>query len=61
MTATVDSELCDGCGLCSEICPSVFTMIEDLAVVKRRPSPDTAAQDCPDARDLCPKNAIELA
>ena len=34
MRATVDKDLCLGCGVCVDICPEVFQMEEDKAVAK---------------------------
>ena len=36
MKVWIDQDLCAGDGLCEEICPSVFTLLDDgLAYVKR--------------------------
>lgn len=36
MKVWIDQDLCTGDGLCEEICPSVFTLLEDgLAYVKQ--------------------------
>jgi len=36
MKVWIDQDLCTGDGLCAEICPSVFTLLEDgLAYVKQ--------------------------
>lgn len=60
MKVTIDKNLCSGCGLCAEICPSVFELPkgEELARVivdiVPRDAEDTASQ----AADMCPESAI---
>ncbi|HQU25551.1 MAG TPA: ferredoxin [Acidimicrobiales bacterium] len=44
MKVWIDQDLCTGDGLCEEICPSVFTLLDDgLAYVKQ----DGAVKDNP--------------
>lgn len=53
---TIDPELCTGCGLCSDTCPTVFELGEDdIAVVI-----DTECDDCDlkQVADDCPSEAI---
>ncbi len=60
MKATVDQDLCIGCGLCAEICPSVFRMNDDnLAEAHGEVTPDNQAQ-AEEARDSCPVEAITI-
>ena len=61
MKATVDKDLCVGCGLCCEICPDVFKMAGELATVIADPGTPRAETDCRDARDQCPVNAISIS
>lgn len=61
MKATVDNNLCVGCGLCVELCPSVFAMQGSLAVVQAEPATPDAQSTCRDARDQCPVCAISLS
>jgi len=59
MKATVDRDLCTACGLCVDVCPEVFDLDdEDMAVVKVDPVPPDAEDDCRDAADECPGEAI---
>ena len=60
MRATVDEDTCVGCGLCSETCPSVFKMDDDVAkvVVDEVPSEDEDA--CREAAESCPVDAITI-
>jgi signal transduction histidine kinase/ferredoxin len=59
--AEVDKDLCTGCELCTDICPAVFEMGEDdLAQAKVDPVPPDAEDDCREAADQCPVEAIKV-
>ena len=61
MKAHVDQDVCIGCGLCAETCPTVFAMNDDdLAEVKADPVPAAAAEDCRKAAADCPVEAITI-
>lgn len=60
MKATVDAEKCVGCGVCEEICPEVFKMEEDKAVVHASPVPEGAEDKCKQAGETCAPNAINI-
>ena len=60
MKATVDAAICIGCGLCTNICPEVFEMNGDIAVVKGGLSPENAEASCKEAADSCPVTAIQI-
>ncbi len=61
MKASVDKELCLGCGLCVEVCPDVFDMNEDnKAEAKVDRVPPEAEGSCREAADQCPSSAIEI-
>jgi ferredoxin len=60
MKATVDPDLCIGCGLCPEICPDVFEMPGDKAFAKVDPVPPEAEAACRDAAEQCPSSAIKV-
>jgi ferredoxin len=60
MQAFVDAEVCTSCGLCIDICPEVFEMGDDAAVVKTDPVPPDAEERCLEARDSCPVEAIRV-
>jgi len=48
MKVWIDQDLCTGDGLCEEICPSMFTLLDDgLAYVKK----DGVAQNNPGGAD----------
>jgi len=57
-TPRIDTDLCIGCGLCSELCPKVFELRDDKAWVLNPNACDTC--DCQQAVDSCPVTAIAL-
>lgn len=58
MKVKVDNDLCIGCGLCVDICPEVFQMEDDKAVVKIQPNSPDVTNKCKQAKDDCPVEAI---
>ena len=46
MKAIVDQDTCIGCGLCEGICPEVFKMEDDKAIVKNDPVPQSEKENC---------------
>ena len=60
MKAIVDESLCIGCCHCSEICPDVFSMSGDMAIVIKDPVPERFGAACKDAEDQCPVCAIKV-
>lgn len=58
MKASVDKDLCTGCGLCESTCPEVFEMQDDVAVVKVDTVPADAEESCKQAAEDCPVEAI---
>jgi len=61
MKATVDADLCTGCGLCVDTCPEVFDMgDDDVAVVIADPVPGEVEDTCSQAADDCPVEAITV-
>ena len=60
MKAKVDPNLCTGCELCTNICPEVFEMKGDVAVVTSNPVPKTDEETCREAKDSCPVEAISM-
>ena len=58
MKVTIDPSLCTACGLCTDECPEVFELGEDVAevIVDTVPSDQ---EDCViDAEESCPVEAI---
>jgi ferredoxin len=60
MKAVVDKKTCIGCGLCADECSAVFKMGEDVAVVIVNEVPADAVEDCKEAAQSCPVEAIKL-
>lgn len=60
MKAHVDGDACIGCGLCVDICPDVFKMDDDKAIVHADPVPESAEEQCQNAADECPVTAITV-
>lgn len=58
MKASVDKDTCIGCGLCENICPEVFRMEGDKAVIYVEPVPQKLETSCKQAADECPVAAI---
>ena len=56
------NENCIACGLCTDLCPEVFSMgDEGTAVAIGTEVPDEAAESAAEAMDSCPVSAIEEA
>ena len=60
MKAKVDPELCSGTGLCEQTCPEVFQVNEGKATVKNDEVPSDAHQNCREAAQGCPTEAISI-
>lgn len=60
MVAIVDEFTCIGCGLCPQICPQVFKMVNDKAVAYVSPVPEENMELCREAAEGCPVNAIAI-
>ena len=60
MKANVDKELCTGCALCEQVCPEVFKMEGDKAIVIVDPVPEEVQQTCTQAKEDCPVEAIQI-
>ncbi|UCG79419.1 MAG: ferredoxin [Nitrospirota bacterium] len=52
----IDFDLCEGCETCVSLCPDVFEMQDDKAVVV---APEKCSEcDCQEAIDTCPVECI---
>ena len=61
MKASVNQELCIGCGLCASICPEVFALDDSMiARVIADPVPENAEETARNAAESCPVEAITL-
>ncbi|MCF6460720.1 ferredoxin [Clostridium sp. Cult3] len=61
MKAVVDKDACIGCGLCTSICPEVFSMDDDgLAVAIDEKLDDSVIDSAKEAEDSCPTDAITV-
>jgi ferredoxin len=60
MKATVDKELCTGCGVCVDTCPEVFVLDDDTARVIVNEVPEEAEESCKEAAESCPVDAIAV-
>ena len=60
MKVHVDEDACVGDGTCAEICPEVFEMRGDLAVVTKDEIPEEFEEKCREAADSCPVEAIAI-
>jgi ferredoxin len=60
MKASVDTNVCTGCGLCVDTCPAVFEMDDAVARVLVESVPEDALDTCREAADNCPVEAIKI-
>lgn len=58
MKVKIDEDLCTACELCVDICPDVFEMGDDVAVVKADTVPADLEDDVNEAAESCPAEAI---
>ena len=60
MKAYVDKDQCIGCGVCPTVCPEVFEMDDDVAVVIGDIVPREAKESAKSAQEQCPVDAITV-
>ena len=58
MKVTIDPELCTACGLCSDECPEVFELGDEVAEVIVDTVPPEKEDCVIDAEESCPVEAI---
>jgi len=54
----VDEDLCTGCGVCSDMCPDVFDLEDDVAKVKMDEVDGEHLECTKEAAESCPVEAI---
>ena len=59
MEITITEE-CNGCGICEDICPEVFELGDETAIVIKKTIPEELEDSCLDASAQCPMQAIEI-
>lgn len=61
MKASVDKDVCIGCGLCESICDQIFFIDNDgKSSVKMTEIPADLEDDAKDAESSCPVDAITV-
>ncbi len=60
MQAMINDVACVGCGSCEGICPDVFEVEDGVSHVKTVPVPDDCEDECREAAENCPVQAISL-
>ena len=60
MKATVDPDLCTGCGLCVDVCPEVFELEGEVATVTVDEVSADVEDTAQEAVESCPVEAITL-
>ena len=60
MKSKVNAELCVGYGLCANVCPDVFAMENDKAVIRANPVPEGSVECSRQAKEDCPVDAIAI-
>jgi ferredoxin len=58
MKVKVDKDLCAACGPCEEICPEIFKIEDDVAIVQMDVVPKELEEKARRAVDECPTGAI---
>jgi ferredoxin len=62
MKATVDRDVCIGCGMCESLCPEVFQLDDDvISTVIVEVIPPQFEPCAQEAQEECPVSAITVA
>lgn len=60
MRVTVDQDECSACGVCSDTCPEVFELDDEVLKIKCDPVPAEEEEACREAVEGCPTEAIKI-
>jgi ferredoxin len=60
MRVQIDKDLCVGDHVCVKMCPEIFEMNGEVAIVKTKTVPDRLIDACLDAAEMCPEFAIVI-
>jgi len=58
MKVRVDADICIGCETCVDICPEIFEMRDDIAIIKEVNISADLQDSCRKAADICAVDAI---
>jgi len=58
--AWIDEDACIGCGVCSDMCPKVFSMEDEVAIVTVAEIPEDQEECAEEAAESCPVDAISI-
>ena len=61
MQVIVNQDLCIGCGICANMCPSCFEMKDDMKSYVVEDCDCSAEECCEQATSACPVQAIEIS
>jgi ferredoxin len=60
MKLHIDKDLCVGDRICVEMCPEIFGMDGEVAMLKTNTIPDRLVDVCLETAEMCPEFAIVI-